>query len=273
MTAKKKAMKSEDASLKKIGGHINESDFAEIVGVGLPTSQTDKKDVVDCDGKIHSIKGGTWWQVFLYSRERFLNDPIFQGLGDLSDIFVQCIDAFPVDRKEHLANKELAKKRLQVAMKRLCRELQNANLAKALFSKSFFNGGEVDYLTIVPAFMNEKPKNEKLFHVFHQEDVIAVLHTLHIENSRRRAKNQFDDQKVLFRTTKNVGEIEMRNDSDTHYRKVKFRINGTQILDMLLDKHNQEDSVPMRTEPYPQVFAYGKATRTFIDRRSINSRK
>ena len=86
---RRRAMTSEQASLKKISGHVNEYDFAELIGgevnLGAPT---DKKDVIDRQHRSHSVKGGTWWQIFLYARSRLLHNTIFRGIGNLADFMI-----------------------------------------------------------------------------------------------------------------------------------------------------------------------------------------
>jgi len=59
------------------------------------------------------------------------------------------------------------------------------------------------------------------------KDVVKVLsEKISVENSKARQKGQIDDQKVVFKVDKRtIGEIEMRNDSDVHYREVKFWLN------------------------------------------------
>jgi hypothetical protein len=56
------------------------------------------------------------------------------------------------------------------------------------------------------------------------KDVVKVLsEKISVENSKARQKGQIDDQKVVFKVDKRtIGEIEMRNDSDVHYREVNF---------------------------------------------------
>ncbi len=258
---RKRAMTSEQASLKKISGHVNEYDFAELIGgeVNLG-SPTDKKDVIDQQHRFHSVKGGTWWQIFLYSRSRLLSNTIFRGLGNLADIMIQCIDAFPENRNDYLNDKQLAKTRLQESMHLLKMEIEKPDIFPALLEKSLFNGGEVNYLSILPNNLpNTLPKIKKHFHVFSQKDVVTLLSThLEIRNSKARNIRQMDNQKVVFRyNNRNLGEIEMRNDSDRHYREIKWRLNSPAIFGILTN-NLQSDTLENQ-----QITVYGTARSTF----------
>ena len=72
--------------------------------------------------------------------------------------------------------------------------------------KSIFNGGEVNYLTIL---------HEGVFHVFQNDEVVQLMgDSFEVVNSKARNAGETDDQKVLFKYEgQNVGELEMRNDN------------------------------------------------------------
>ena len=114
---KSRGMSSEEASLKKREGHQRERAFAERAGGFVCKSQTGKKDVVDKKGDAYSVKGGTWIQVFLYAKSRFLENTEFKSFK-LTPYFVMCF--YDDCRKE--------------AMRLLKEELQDSSL----FKKSFF---------------------------------------------------------------------------------------------------------------------------------------
>ena len=68
---KKKAMSSKHASQVKIDGHKNEKCFASLINGKVNQANTQKKkDVIDVRGEYHSVKGGMWWQIFLYGIKR-----------------------------------------------------------------------------------------------------------------------------------------------------------------------------------------------------------
>ena len=258
---RKRAMTSAEASEKKLMGHKQEHIFAECIsGEVNKGGQTNKKDVVDDKHRIYSVKSGEWWQIFLYSRSRFLTNTAFRGLGKLSGLLVKCIDAFPESWEAYKKNKMPHKIKLQTPMKALCEELNLPNMLAAFFNKALFNGGEVNYLSILPAHLGKSSNEEKIFHVFASQDVENVLASnISVVNSFARHSGQVDCQKVLFRTDKNIGEIEIRTDSKTHHRGAKCRVNGVSVLNLLSDN--------LRKQPLPRrnLVIYGKAIKSLAD--------
>ena len=207
-------MSSSHASEVKVSGHRNEQDFATLIGgqVNLG-SHSDKKDVIDAQHRSHSVKSGTWWQIFLYGRERLATNTILQGMGSLSDILVACVDAFPLQFDEYLRDKKAAKTRLQVPMRQLQQELTHTRLFRAFLEKSLFDGGNADFLSYTLGAAN-RPIGDKDFHIFHKDDVVSSLaDDIEVRNSKAHNKNQMDDQKVILksrRLVRNVGELEDR---------------------------------------------------------------
>ena len=257
----KRGMTSADASMKKVSGHINEHDFAELIGGEVNKgSHTDKRDVVDAQHGMHSVKAGQWWQIFLYSEQRLRRDAIFQGLGEIANIMIDCINAYPPDWDDYNADKDAAKERLRPHMRALLAELQKPGLLGAFLNKALFDGGNAEFLSIFPGAAKED-KSKKCFHVFHKDDVTkALLDDLVLENSKARHSGQTPELKVVFRsrtTGKLIGEIEDRRDSKTHYREMKFRLNGPSVFTIL--KANIQKS----EKKSPQVTAYGKAVSKF----------
>ncbi len=256
---KRRAMKPADASRKKIAGHVHERHYAEIIGGtvigGAPTSKT---DVVDLQKQGHSLKSAEWWQIFLYGRDRFITDETFKSMGNIAKFLIECIDSFPELRQEYDADKMSAKIRLQVPMRKLLAELRDkpAN-RKAYYEKAFFNGDEVTYLSILPNKYKGAVKDDKVFHIFHRTDVVHELTKLTLENSKARHAAQMDDQKVIFKLEKNVGELEIRTDGPRHYRQAKFRVNGPQILKYL----RFQLGTPQKLSS--QIYVYGLAIDTF----------
>lgn len=259
--ARRRAMTSEHASEVKIAGHLNEYDFAELIGgeVNLGT-HTDKKDVIDEQHRSHSVKAGTWWQVFLYGRDRLKSNTIFQGLGDVANIMIACIDAYPRNYAAYVRDKIKAKKKLQPPMRRLLAELEKPQIFNAFLDKALFDGGNAEYLSIFlgPA---KADKENKVFHIFYKNEVVAALAAdVTLRNSKARNAKQMDDQKVTFRSAlhrKNIGEIEDRHDSKGHYREMKFRLNAKLVFEILTN------SITGTKQARPQVITYGRATRLF----------
>ncbi len=254
-------MTSDHAGEVKIAGHLNEYDFADLIGgeVNLGT-HTDKKDVIDGQHRSHSVKAGTWWQVFLYGRDRLETNTIFQGLGEVANIMIARIDAYPSSYADYQRDKTEAKRKLQPRMRRLLAELEKPNIFSAFLDKPLFDGGNAEYLSIFLGPAKTDKKN-KTFHVFHKDAVVAALAAdVTLRNSKARNAKQMDDQKVTFRSAlhrKNIGEIEDRHDSKGHYREMKFRLNARLVFEILTN--GITDTKLAR----PQVITYGRAARLF----------
>jgi hypothetical protein len=247
--SKKKAMTSEKASYVKRKGHEDAREFAIALGIGkeFRSDPIAKKDVIDENGFSYSVKSGEKkWQIFLYGKTRFKEDPIFQAMNGIGDLFLECIEAFPENRIDYLRNKTFYKERLKTPMIKLREKLSNKRILRAFIDKAVFNSGEVDFLVI---------KNEGLFHVFWGKDVVeALTKLLEVENSKARGKGQIDAQKVVFKyNNKTIGEIEMRNDSDIHYREVKFWMSKSLTFDLLKTYINKFNKVSDR------IILYGRA--------------
>ena len=259
MPRRKRAMDPDDARFKKMTGHVRESDFAELIGGTVYNgSHIDKTDVTDAQGYGHSIKGGTWWQIFLYSRNRLETNTEFQNLGNVGNLMIRCIDALPEDwdlyQEEY--EKFLAKRRLQEPMRLLMSEIRKPHIKPAFFEKAIFNGEEVDYLTVRPLYIPKDKETE--FHIFAKKDVVDILSSnLDVQNSKARSRTQTDDQKVIFRLEKNVGEVELRTDRREKHRLTKFRLNSQSIFQLLTD------NLPERNELTDEIICYGDAIRTF----------
>ena len=259
--AKRRAMSSAHASEVKTAGHRNEVDFATLIGGEVQQgSHTDKKDVIDRQHRSHSVKAGTWWQIFLYGRQRLRTDAIFQGLGRVADIMIDCLDAFPPNRANYLADKVSAKQKLQLEMRKLLAELQDPRIFRAFLDKALFDGGNAQYLSIFPGPAKTQA-DSKHFHIFHKDDVVdALAADVTLQNSKARRAGQMDAQKVTFRSAllqRDIGEIEVRTDSDTHYREMKFRLNSELVI-QILTKLISESS-----ELNPQLTTHGRALRSF----------
>jgi len=145
------------------------------------------------------------------------------GLGDL---FLRCIESFPEHREEYLKNKNEYKRKLQTPMRELGDKLREKRLLSAFINKSMFNSGEVNFLVV---------KEGRIFHIFWHRDVVETLvNNYEVENSKAKTQNQLDDQKVIFEVKgKTHGEIEMRNDSEFHYREIKFWLDKNLTLNLL----------------------------------------
>lgn len=75
-----------------------------------------------------------------------------------------------------------------------------------------------------------------------------------VENSKARRKGQLDNPKVVFKVEgKTHGEIEMRNNSEIHYREVKFLLDKKLTFSLLKSEINKTRKFNDR------IILYGRA--------------
>lgn len=210
---KKKAMSSQKASYVKRQGRLDAKEFAKSIGLDddYLNDPKAKKDVIDKSGDSYSVKSGEKkWQIFLYGKKRFGEDYSFMAMNGIGQLLLKCIECFPGSFSKYSENKQLRKLKLQHPMVELRNKLKNKKRLAAFIDKAMFNSGEVNYLSI---------KHDDKFHIFWSRDIVNTLSDcLHVENSQARSANQVANQKVVFKIDKTYGEIEMRNDSEVHYR-------------------------------------------------------
>ena len=254
MARRRRASSSDAARQYRQAGHDDATLFALTIGADdYRRDQKAKKDVVDPAGDTHSVKSGTKkWQLFLYSRSRFADDDGFQALNGIGSLLIHCIDAFPPRYSDYEDNKDAAKERLKTPMRELKDRFQRKALLRAFLRKAIFNGDEVNYLTILI---------DGVYHVYWSDDVVrAMADAFEVTNSMARSSGQHDDQKVLFRHNgKNVGELEMRNDSPAHYGEVRFNMNRNPAI-ALLNSAGLESEQWDRSEA---VMLHGQSIKTF----------
>lgn len=255
MTRKSRASPPEDARAYRLRGHDNALAFAKALGLGSDyrNDPQAKKDVIDPSGDAHSVKSGTGkWQLFLYGRKRFLKDDGFVALNGVGLLLVHCIDAFPPSYDEYRKHPEAAKERLQAPMRELRDRFQRKALLRAFLMKAIFNGGEVNYLTIL---------HEGNFHVFLNTDVVVLMgNCFEVANSSALREGEWDDQKVIMRYEgKNIGELEMRNDSPRHYQQVRFNMNIQPAMALLLGNIQEETTL----KGAAHIVIHGNAARRF----------
>jgi len=218
---KKRAMTSSKASSVKKMGHLDAKEFAKLIGVSddYKNDEKAKKDVVDLNGDSHSVKSGSsFWQIFLYGKNRFENDVAFKAMNGIGEIMLNCINSIPNDKNEYQKNKDFFKEKIASQMILLCNKLQEKYRLEAFLRKSIFEGSQVNYLTI---------KHNGSFHIFWHDDVIKTfVDNFKIENSKGM-------QKVLLKLENNCGEIEMRNGEDHHHKEMKFRLHKIKVVNLL----------------------------------------
>ena len=250
---RKRALSSNNARNIRQRGYDDAREFALSIGLSsdYKNDPRAKKDVIDPSGDAHSVKSGEKkWQIFLYGLERFWSDDAFGAMNGIGDLLAECINAFPPTFPAYQRNKTAAKERLRRPMRELAELLQEKRRLRAFLNKSLFNAGEVNYLTV---------KHEGVFHVFLNQDVIKVFSdNLEVCNSRALSAGQMPEQKVLFRYNGlNLGELEMRNDSETHYREVRFNMIKPKVMGLLFAK------IPFIQAFSEVVWIYGNASKRF----------
>lgn len=220
----KRAMSSKKASFVKKRGKNDEEEFVSLIN-GTRIKGTNKRDIFDKQGNRHSIKGGNKkWQIFLYGTSRFERDIIFKRLNGIGIILLDALNVFPDEFEKYQKNKNYFKKLLQPHMRKLCGILQNKESLKAFLSKSIFNAGEVEYLT-VKIYPNEFNNIEEGFYIFYRDDVLEIFtKKIEVANSKAKNKNELNDLKVIFKIdNKNFSEIEIRTDKN-NYKRFMFRM-------------------------------------------------
>lgn len=96
---------SEIASNYKKKGHMDEEEFATLIG-GKTIPGQQKVDVIGPNGTTYSCKGGaTHWQILLYSESNFKNNE----WSDLGNLFRECLECFPINYSQYAQDKIVAK--------------------------------------------------------------------------------------------------------------------------------------------------------------------
>jgi hypothetical protein len=258
---RKRAMTSEVASDKKLTGHINEGHFAALID-GEVIPGRGKTDVVDSKLNTYSVKSAERAQVFMYGRNRFIENTAFQEVGNVANLIISCIDVFPETLADYSTDKVTTKLRLQKSMRVLKDEICKPTIFPQFLSKGLFNGDEVGYLSILPNDLSDGdlPIGQKHFHVFSASDVIHLFSTkLDVQNSKARARGQMDDLKVIFLyRDRGVGGIEILTSRSDKYKRAWCYLYTAKILELL--KSNFEAThVEDR-----QVTLYGSARNSLL---------
>ena len=265
---RRRAPSSQISSFKKQEGHRNEEIYADLIS-GKVITGTGKTDVVDRGGRKHSVKSGKKWQIFLYGKERISSSKFLKILEPCLKAFpedsvnyfddrVKCIEfkesylkKYGKIKAKSLTNSELSKilgsnsymlskESLASANVKVCESLANKETLRNFLEEAIFNSGEVDYLSI----KDETMSRDDRFKVFSRKDVLNALSEKFVPEMSKAGHVVVDynvaQQKTLLRylrsdgSFKNAVEIEIRNDSPTHYRQVRFNMYSKDVLTILL---------------------------------------
>lgn len=286
---RRRAPSSKISSDKKTGGHSNEEEYAKLI-FGNVIKGTQKGDVKDKLGRLHSVKSGKKWQVFLYSYSRISKSLHLKLLLSSLDAFSTNPEAYFADREKCIQYKESyikkngreacklltndhvknflgkniyieAKELLTKSSFSICNKLKNNDLLRAFYNESFFNNNEVNFLSI----KNNIENKQEIFKVFHKEDVLNTLTRLTFPaiSKAGRVPEDFNvkGQKTLLRYSKqgkfkNIGELEIRNDGIRHYRQVRFNMYSKDVLGLLLNSISEKKIIN-------NMSIYGKAINEF----------
>ena len=293
MINRRRAPSSEVSRNKKIAGHNVEDFFASIID-GTVIKGTQKGDVIDKNKIVYSVKSGKKWQILLYSYKRICQSTYLNILQPCLDSFtkdykkfvndrVLCIsykekylEKFGKEKAKLLSNDEVnkkigpnsytdAKKNLSKATLGVVKILNDKEKLKDFLSEAIFNINEVSFLAI----QDDYYKRDKSIHVFSKETILSII-CKEISCSISSAGNVPIDynvpgQKTIFKYKKNDGkqkniiEIEVRTDSESKYRSIRFNMYSKDTLYLLLERNNNIK----KEEIFPSLFAYGIATEIF----------
>ncbi len=286
---RRRAPSSEISREKKLSGHLREDDYATLIG-GETISGTQKGDVKDKKGNLYSVKSGKKWQVFLYGYDRISSSSHLNILQPCLDAFtkdpeqyfkdrIKCIEFKEAYVKEHgrekakkLSNNVViealgnnayidAKERLAQSTASVKDQLKNKNNLRNFLGEALFNNEEVSFLAI----KDTTYKKDELFKVFAKEDVLDIFSEQFFPEVSK-AGNVPEDYNVAAQKTllcylrangksKNIIEIEIRNDSNVHYRQVRFNMYSKDALTLLIERATP---LPVK-EAYEGVKVYGRA--------------
>lgn len=285
---RRRAPSSEISSEKKMGGHSREDHFATLIN-GEVIRGTQKADIFDKNGNRYSVKSGKKWQIFLYGLSRIRSSEHLVLMEDCINAFCDDAEKYFTDREiciaykegylrnfgrdeaKKLSNSDLknalgsneymsSKHRLMLATQEVRLKLESREKLNDFLDEAFFNCNDVDMLAI----RDDTFRKDNIFKVFAREDVLgAFCDNIFVETSKAGKVPQdynVEGQKTLLRykknsRDKNLGELEIRNDSREKYRLVRFNMYSADALAILLGS--------IRTRNYENindnVIAYGGA--------------
>ncbi len=286
---RRRAASSKVSSERKLTGHRNEGDFSSLIE-GHVISGTQKADVRDGIDFLYSVKSGKKWQIFLYGHDRIEKSKYLSVLTPCLDAFTENASEYFSDRNktiefkeqylvkngrkaiQDLTNEEVyfqlgpneyieAKNRLRDSTLMVAEKLKDKVFLRNFLAESIFNNEEVSFLAVKDSTL----KKDNIFNVFHREDVLKTF-TAALTPGVSRAGYvpidfNVDGQKTLLcydkdnGAKKNLVEIEIRNDSDDHYRRVRFNMYSKDALTILLREYGAQ----YKMHPNRKVRYLGKA--------------
>jgi len=290
---RRRAPSSKISSEKKISGHQREADYSDLIE-GEVIKGTQKGDVKDKNNVLHSVKSGKKWQIFLYSYNRISDSKYLKILKPCLDSFPTDYNSYRMDREKciaykenyikengreaakKLSNKEVenqlgsnvyidSKTKLGMTTDHICETLKSKDFLYNFLGESIFNNQDVKYLAIKDTHYND----DGVFKVFDRHDVLKTF-TGNLNPSISKAGHVPEDfnvagQKTLLTYKKNNGrqknivEIEIRNDSELHYRQVRFNMYSKDALFLLSNRLK----ILKKKSVADNVIAFNQAINTF----------
>lgn len=223
-----KGMTSEVARRKKLDGHIEEGEFANLIGGEVVSGNDQKQDVLSKNKTLKlSLKSEVLkYQVFLYSKKHFSED--VGEFHELAPYFKRCILCFPEDKDKYKSFDDYhpEKYKCKHKLKSVMSELKNVvedNL-EHFFDISFFANGS-----------NAMALQDKgYWYIYEQYEFLECLYKdINVILSKGTKIFPAGGQKIVFQAPigqhgkkyVTIGEIEMRNDYSI-YRNLKFWMGG-----------------------------------------------
>jgi hypothetical protein len=286
---RRRAPSSKVSSEKKLDGHKREFKYARLLG-GKTLGGTIKRDVEDKHGNFHSVKGGKKWQIFLYRENKIESSRYLNILLPCLNAFTANPTQYFQDRTKCISFKETyiskhgrakakdlsneiisqhlgvnsymrSKEKLALTTKAVSDKLCNPSFLRCFLAEAIFNNDEVLYLAVEDSTL----RKDMLFKVFMREDVLDILARKLYPSVSKAGLTPSDynvgGQKTLLRyvdgrnNDKNIVEIEIRNDSEQHYREVRFNMYSKDTLYLLLSELDQIST----KKPCDGMILYGKA--------------
>ena len=290
---RRRAPSSETSREKKLSGHKVEKIVADLIG-GELIKGTKKGDFIDTNKNVYSIKSGKKWQILLYSYDRICKSKHLNILKSCLDSFPNDFYSYVEDRiscisfkenyqknygnekakllsnqtvKSTLGNNSYveSKKKLSDATPTVVNILNQKENLRNFLNEAIFNNDEVSFLII----QDSNYKKDKCLHVFSKKTVLNTLCREIFGTISKAGKVAIDynvsGQKVLFQYKKNDGkpkniiEIEVRNDSVSKYRSIRFNMYSRDTLYLLLERNEHI----LKKQIYDNLIAYENAIDCF----------
>lgn len=290
---RRRAPSSEISREKKLAGHKVEFVVSELIG-GKVLKGTNKADFIDTKNNVYSIKSGKKWQIFLYSYDRIANSKYLKILKPSLDCFPTNYDSYLEDRetcisfKENyqseygnekaklLSNQTLksilgnnsymdSKKQLREVTPKIVDFLNDKENLKNFLNEAIFNIDEASFLII----QDNTYKKDNCLHVFSKQTVLSTLCRQIYGTISTAGSTAIDynvpGQKVIFKylkkngKPKNIIEIEVRNDSKSKYKYIRFNMYSLDTLYLLIETNNAIH----KKQIYENLIAYDSAIDCF----------